>query len=540
MDNALFDLVNKEMPKVNEDVVNGLAVKEINFAAQYVDNIVRCAQEIFPEGLIYKGYKKLTPLEEFLRVTEPKSSNKSIFDVARSDFYMIALEFEFKGERLIKPLYLPFCRDGGIISIRGATFAISPVLADKGISITSNSVFVQIPKSKMTFKRLRHHFLANGGRRSPNVVYSWLHNRNRKANNGVGKPLVSMNTALVHYLFAKYGVRETFKRFCDIDIVIGEEDITEDKYPKDQWVICSSMGLKPRGVKAKVYSPTKVKVAVRECDFDTITETMVGGFFYILDHFPNRIAAEFIDDSKHEIHMWRILLGLIIGGITGGEGAVRKGMDEHMGSLDSYIDPVAKDFLQQGDIFVDDIYQLLYHVIELLSGMVVQPTESNASIYDKQLLVLRYILQDINDGIFRMLFSLKNTESKKPLTFDIVRNALRKSPQTDVISKMTSHGEVNSISSPGDNKFFKVTSNLILQTDSGSSPKGAKSTGVDSSKFLHASIAEVGSYLVLPKSEPTGRSRINPYLVINRDGFIERDPLKKPLLDEAQRKFNRD
>ncbi len=525
---------------MNRSLVDGLAVSEIKFVEQYIDNIVRCAQEVFPEGLTYKDYRRLTPLEEFLKVTEPRGSNKSIFDVARTDVYMISLEFDFKGESISKPLYLPFCRDGGVMAIRGATFAISPVIADKGISITSSSVFIQIPKSKMTFKRIRHHFMLNGQRRSPNIVYSWLHNRNRKATNGVGKPLINMNTCLVHYLFAKYGVKETFKRFCDIDIKIGNEEINEDTYPQKDWVICKSIELKPKGIKSKIYTPTTIRAAIRSCDFDAITESMVGGLFYILDHFPNRIAAEFIDGTEHEIRMWRVLLGLVIGGITGGEGAIKKGMDEHMDSLDSYIDPAAKAFLMQGDIYVDDLYQLLNHVIQLLSGMVIQPAEATASLYDKQLLVLRYILQDINDGIFRMLFSLKNTAGKKELNFNDVRNIIRNRPPTDIVAKMNGHGEVNSISSPGDNKFFKVTSNVILQTDSGSPTKSGKAATVDASKFLHASIAEVGSYITLPKSEPTGRSRINPWLSLNSDGFIERDPMKKQLLDQAQIKFNRD
>lgn len=543
MDNKLFQLVANQIPPINREIAEGLAVKEMRFVERYVDSIIRCAEQDFPEGLVYKEYRRLTPLDEFIKATEPKGTRGS-FDVARNDVYMIALEFEFKGERIIKPLYLPFVRAAGILALRGSTFAISPVLADKGISLGASDAFVQIPKARITFKRTPHHYIADGVRKSPYIVHSWLHNRDRKSAIAAGKPIVTMETSLIHYLFCKYGVLETFKRFCRTEIKIGYvKDLQEEYGGSDDWVVCNSMGLKPRGVRNRFYQPTEIGIAIRECDFDSVTDSMIGSFFYVVDHFTNRVEPEYLDGSVDELRLWRILLGLIIGGITGGEGSVSEAMNEHMDSLDSYIDARAKSDLQGGDIFVDDIYQLLMYVMEVLSQMVVQSSDTISTMYDKQFMVLRYVLRDVSEGVFRMLFKLKKTALKKELNATDVSKIIRMQLSTDAVLRMNNsgkHGEVSSVSSPGDNMFFKITANIILQTDSGGNPKSTKSGKPDASKLLHASIAEVGSFTVLPKAEPTGRTRVNPWVKMDDHGAVLRDPKIRDIIDSVQNKIKRD
>lgn len=545
MDPHLRQAVARQITPINSTIAEGLAVKEMRHVEQYMDDIIRCAEKSFPEGLSYIDYKRLTPVEEYIKATESGSS-RSQYEVARNDVYMIQLNFEWHGERITKPIYLPFVRDAGMIAIRGSSFAISPVLADKGISLGTDSAFVQIPKAKITFKRTRHHFRYDGRIRTPNVVHSWLHNRDRKSARQIGKPAVNMETSLVHYLFAKFGVKETFRRFNGTQVEIGDSETINDKtHNPKKWVICQSCGRCPRRMRSRsrTYIVSDLRLAIRREDFDIISEAMIGGLFYVVDHFSTRIQPEFLDGTEDEVRLWRTLLGLIIGGITGGEGAVREAMNEHMDSLDSYIDAGAQATLMQGDIFVDDLYDLIYHVLEVLSQMVVQSSEAISTMYDKQLMVLRYVLRDVNDGIFNVLFRLKNRASKKPLTFIEVSKIIRQKLPTEAVLRMNNsgkHGEVNSVSSPGDNMFFKITSNIILQTDSGGNLRSAKTSKADKTKFLHASIAEVGSYAVLPKSEPTGRTRINPWVMIDESGSIRRDPQKQDLIDNTQKYIRRD
>jgi hypothetical protein len=83
--------------------------------------------------------------------------------------------------------------------------------------------------------------------------------------------------------------------------------------------------------------------------------------------------------------------------------------------------------------------------------------------------------------------------------------------------------------------FFGITSMMVTQDNaSASGGKKSKINLKDPGKHLHSSIAEVASYNNIPKSDPTGRSRINPCLRLGPNDMVERDPDKKDLLDHVQ------
>lgn len=540
MDNELFTLIGQQIPPINEKIGDGLATKVMSEVEEYIDSIIRCAEQDFPDGLVYVDYQPCTPYDEFCKATEDRGG-RSYFDIARNDVYMVAYRFTYRGEQITRHLYLPYVRDGGLLTVRGSTFAVSPVLADKAISIGTNSVFVQIPRAKDTYERLVHHFMGNGTRQSVNVVHSRIHNRSEKAARKAGKPIVNAKTTLPHYLFAKYGVVEAFKQFCGTTVEIGGPDeINETTHPPDQWVVCQPTGLKPRGVKGTYYQGSNIRLAIRECDYDIVTSSIIGGFFYVVDHFPDRIEPSFLDGTSDECWLWRVLLGQIIGGVEGGYGRIAEDMNEHMDSLDSYIDAQAKASLAQGDIYVDNIYQLFIYIIETLSQMTAMSTDEISTMYGKQLMILRYILRDIINAIFKLTFKLRKAATRKDPTHNDIVKVMQRHFRPDVIFNIRKdHGEVNSVSSPGDNKYFKITSNMILQTDSSGSRGKSKTGKTDPSKFLHASIAEVGSYTVLPKSEPTGRTRANPWMLIDDNNMIQRDPSKQDLIDNVQLNIRR-
>ena len=96
------------------------------------------------------------------------------------------------------------------------------------------------------------------------------------------------------------------------------------------------------------------------------------------------------------------------------------------------------------------------------------------------------------------------------------------------------HSEVTSVSSPSDCMAFKITANLVLQSDIGSGNAAAKSLKLDSSKVLHSSIAEVGQFNNLPKTDPTGRKRINPMLRLGHQWAVMPNPAHAALLASVE------
>jgi hypothetical protein len=134
------------------------------------------------------------------------------------------------------------------------------------------------------------------------------------------------------------------------------------------------------------------------------------------------------------------------------------------------------------------------------------------------------------------------TAAKKQLTEKGVINVMNATLKTGLIFAITRQTEcMSTVSYSGDNKFFKITSILASQSSS-SKPAGKKSRAriTDPSKRLHVSVAEVGGYSNLPKSEPTGRHRINPHLRIDARGAVLKDPEKLNLLTSVQALIERD
>lgn len=536
MDSKLFELVASNTPKFNPVVVEGLAVQEMKHVESYVDRIIRTASVDFPPELKYLGCKRCTPFEEYNEATR-RLNSQSTLEVARSDTYMMKYFFAFDGEEL-EPRFieLPFVGEAGTIMIRGSRFAVSPVVADKAISVGASTIFIPLNRDKLTFERLNQHFFRNGERETVYVVWSQIYHVDLKTRRLANKAPVRGRTTLAHYLFSKYGVTRTFAEFTNTSVKVGYPDeINEMNYPPSDWVICASTQIKPRGVRDRQYLASQVRLAIPKNDYNLTTASLIGGFFYVVDHFPQRIIPEYIDETR----LWKVLMGHLLFGGGGNEGKLADDMTEHLRSLDGYVDNEAKDYLRSDGLMCEDLYGLMMHVIETFSHLVTQSSSSIASMYDKRMMVLRYVLKNITNAINSFMFRVASTKKKKQLTKNDVIALLRHTLKPTLIKQMTrDHGEVNSVSSPGDNKYFKITSQVVLQTDS-SGGRGKKITTSDPGKLLHASIAEVGSYNTMGKSEPTGRNKVNPCVRLQEDGQIIRDPAKVELLDNVQRKIQR-
>jgi hypothetical protein len=163
-----------------------------------------------------------------------------------------------------------------------------------------------------------------------------------------------------------------------------------------------------------------------------------------------------------------------------------------------------------------------------------------SSIYDKRLITLRYVLFDIISQINTLMYKLRAAQKKrKKLEATEINNLMNIHLRGNRITNIRNHAkhpEVTPISTSNDNMFFGVTSTMLTQdsASTGGNKKG-KINLRDPAKHLHVSVAEVGSYNNIPKSDPTGRSRINPFLHLGADGMVQRDPELRPLLDHVQK-----
>jgi hypothetical protein len=533
MDNYLFDAITDRMPKFNQELVDGLAVAEMEHVEDYVDRVWRCVQPDLPQGLVYHCIRRLTPKEEYF-VNAKRGQSPSTVEIARSNVYMVAFELSWQGQRLPDCYtYLPIVEDGGIMYIRGSMCSICPVLADTAISVGQDYIFIPIFRDRITYYRLQHHIKVDGVLDNRYVVWSNIHHDIKKSTKAGGSRIV---TTLPHYLFAKFGVTEAFRRYANAHVKIGTaETITREQYPKDDWVICSSIHKRPLKLKDNNYVNPDVVIAIPRQEWSETAANLVTGFFYVADYFPRRVVAEDVDET----YLWMVLLGISIYGHGVSEGQLADKAEGHLQSLDGYIDNEARKDLMEEGLIVEDIYDLFIYLIDNFTKRIVEAYPNLSSMYNKKLMVLRYVMKDLVANINLFMYRLKANQ-KKALTLKDISERLNSEINPNIILRINSgHGEVDSgVSSPGDNKYFKITGRICKQVNS-SGPRARTISLNDPANFLHPSIAECGSYLTPSGASPTGHERINPFVLLSPTRLIERRDSVRELLDDVGLRIRR-
>jgi hypothetical protein len=509
----------------------------MQYCEQYIDEVIKSAANGFPTDLVYLGYKRCTPQEEFAEATKRKTSKRT-FDVARSDLYMMKYIFKFKEELLPdRFLYLPFVNEAGTITLGGSRFNVSPLLIDRVISVGMTDIFVRLLRDKLTFKRVSQHYMVDGKRETVQVVWSLIYHKNQKMKRM--RQTIKANTTMMHYLLCKYGLHDTFLKFGKCKLVIGGPEVNKNVYPENEWTICSSVQVKPKGFGRAYYEPSTVNVAIRKEEMTPMVRNMLGGLFYIIDHFPTSIQPQFIGGSG-EKRMWNIAMGVILWSANIHHGKLNDDIKDHIDSLDEYIDGIVVKKMEEIGVPVEDIYQLFAVIIEHFNDWLLNATDKVNSMYDKELNVLYHVLYEITSAIFKLHFKLK-AAAKKEISAKEVIATMNQTLRLGLIYSMTkNHGEVTNISNPGDNKALKITSILVPQRDSTrTSNRKDRAVLNDPSKRMHVSVAEIGGYSNMPKSEPSGRSRINFYLQYDSKNVVERNPKYIKLLDGIQEMLRR-
>lgn len=542
-DSEFNRLVDADTVAINPLIGNGMATYHIPGAQAYIYKAFKSVERDFPKGLRFVEGVRCTPEEEFEVQTKKrqnkagKSGSRRTYDVAPSDLFMMRYQFSYNGEMLEpRHILLPYVHTGGMITISGSKWVISPVLVDRVISVGLSNVFVQLNKTRLIFKRVAHRFLLGTVEESVQVVWSKVHQGNR-----TGRTSKALTT-MMHYLLCKYGFSKTFASFGNCHPVVLEQDTDMRQYPEEDWVICQSSRISLMKAGRSKYERSTLRLALRRSELSQKVILMLGGFFYVVDHFPLRVDSKTLDSKR----MWTILLGELIPGESEHSGHLHDEAEKHLRSLDKYIDSWTDEKLKNIGMPVDNIYQLFSIIIGHYNEWLLGGSDKVATMYDKEFSILFYVLYNVTSAINNLYFRLKAAEEKamnanKELTKENIEGIMFDLLKTGLIFNINKgHGEVSTISSSGDNMAMKMTSVLVSQTNSNqASPNRDRASTNDPSRHLHSSIAEVGSAWNLPKSSPYGRDRVNPTVAIDSNWVVQRKPQFVDMLDNTQNKIRR-
>lgn len=547
MDPEVARIMSLRTPELNPDIANGLATKHMQpiEVERHISERLRALSKDFPEGMRFVDIVRCTPQEEFNEQTRRRSDSASrrTYDVAHSQLYMVKIRTRYNDEPLEdRYLYLPYISDGGTITISDGRFVISPVLADRVFSISVDDIFMVLTRARLTYERIDHHYKVNGRRVTEPVIWSQVHNVSAAMKKM--KKTVRAKTTLMHYLLCKYGFSAAFSKFAHCTPVVGGSEINETTYPPDEWMICSTNGLQPAGCKRTFWEQPMIRVAVRKKEWTDKVKYMMAGFFYIVDHFPLRMEPAWVNNTRQ----WMIIMGEILFSSQIGVGRLYTDIENHLQSLDEYVDSILQAKLRDIGLPLNDTYELFAMIIENYNSWLLGAADKVSSMWGKEVSILYYTLYNITSGIVNMYFRLKAASKKdssspgrKVLTAQEINKIMKDTLKPGMIFSLTKkHGEVSTVSCPGDNMAFKLTTMLVQQTDTDrSSSKGDRVSVNDPINWTHASIMEVGGYANLPKSDPTGRGRINQLQRLSERGVVQRHPDFVEMLDDTQEKIKR-
>ena len=554
MDPYLAQFIKDSTPKMNSSVLNGLAVEHLPHAMRYIEGIVRNVFNGLLPGLKFERMIKCSPEEE-LRKEQRRKNDKLVIDIARSDLYLVGLDFSYVDPTKIDPLtgkpdlkpqplqrkylFLPFAGPAGSITLSGSRYFISPVISDIVLSFERESVFVRLLRDKFAVKRVDHTVYVNNRITTIPVIWSEIYHlskeRKKEKTNKALCPLML-------YLLCRYGLKDTLKKFGATDCIVGNLDtVNSTLYPDDKWSIFqSSRALKRRGMKnGQQYVDFRVAVPIEKAT--PYVHALVGSLFYLLDHFPDKFENIEWLESKEK---WMLVMGYIYFGETQHRGILLGDIQEHFKSIDEYLDTIILDKLESVNIKVNDTYELFALIIERFGELMISTSDRINSLYDKELSILYDVLIPVTSSIFNCYFKLKSSAKSnagKGLSVRDIEKIMEVTIRARAIFGITkTQNGISSLSYSGDNKFLKITSVMNPQKRSGG--KGSSDDAgqlKDPEKRLHVSFVDVGNYSNLTGKTPVGSQRLNPYIQLDSHGRVLRSTETREALDKTQEKIRR-
>ena len=543
MNKRLFRELAKDNPvEINEKIANGLSYYTLRTAKEDVDKIIRIASADLPEDFSYNGSTICNPQESYRVLTGRinKSSNRGqSIDFAESDFFLAKYHFSLGTEELT-PRYqmLPLVTKGGLLRIGGRQFNISPVLGDLCFSIGQDSVFIRINRAVVTFRTLYHAMDVDGETDTRVLTWALLHNRGGTSSTGKGSDRIKIghvHTTMGHYLFAKYGLMETFKKYAKCEIHLTREHdlehyLKENKLDIKDYHVVRSKKIRPVGFKARVVytdMQSDLVVLVNKKQKTDAAMDMVGCIFYMTDFYPDEIDIEDMSGTW----LWKVWLGYLLFGDTLGNNRLVENIESHLSALDDYVDEGVRHLLMEEEgLDIRNFYQLAWHMSSNMVSMLANNKGDLASMYGKSLIVNQYVLSEIRTSIFRMMFNITNNP-KKTYTAKNYNRQLGIHMQHAILTRLrrtSEHPYMSTASLPGDNMLFQLGIKLVRQERTrGIGGRGARLNVSDPTNRLHESILEAGNYLVFPKRTPIGDSTINPTAKLNnRWTILQKEHLK--------------
>ena len=522
MGTRLSDLIDRRMPRLNSEICSGLTARQSHDVEAYINAVWRSAATSFPPGLRYTGYKRCTPMEQYREITRPPKPRHS-FDLSKSDVYLVKYMFTFNDIELRpRHIFLPFINDGNFYMINGTRYTVSPVLSGNVFNIENDKVYMPTPRSKMTFAGIGHSIMKNNAMIHGIVVHSGLYNL--KATERSKLPCT-----LIHYLLSDIGLEGVLERYFNTTCRVGNAGL-ESLIGGEEYTVYGASGIKPRGV----FSTTDIRIALPSKAVNKTIDAVMCGVFFILDQFPEVLEPKDALDPN----AWLTLLPRFI---FKSDQLSQKRYTETVNHLDSVrlsMDAMTQQALKGIGVECKDIFDLFVYFIANFQDIVMH--HDVGSMYGMRLTTVEYLCYLIVHNIFILSYELKKLSGAR-LNPEKITHTMDSRLKKDRVFVVKGRGELSSSTIATDCKPLGATSSMVSQTNAQTAGKRNKGRAAPTAgMLLHASQVEICTVLMGSKSEPTSRSRINPFLQFDRGYLTAKREDLKPCIENLRDLISRE
>ena len=520
IDLKLLALESAALPTFNESVVQNTVINDIRDVEKFLNDIFVCASESFPKGFKYLGGRRCTPAEQFREIVRPLKPSKR-FELTRSDVYLMKYSFSYNGEK-IRPFYifLPFINEGGLIYLRGTQYKVTPVIGGKVFNIEEDNIFMPAPRLRIGFEQFTVSCVLNNRVVHGKGVMSKLFNLEKSERS-------KLSPTILHYTLAEYGLTTTLKKYFNIDVKIGTNEL--DNLPSDQWHVYRSRQLPPIN-KVPGYNPVcEIRLAVPVNQYYPLLDGVMGTIFYIFDNCVEPTSE--LDDLDKPL-LWLRILDRFIFKVAKTEKKQFETMTSHINSIKAIMDPIQRRVLRNDGIECETMFDLYRYIILNYQDIIIH--NDMGSMYYKELTTLKYLLYDVVYNIFTAMYALQDLP-ENIITSKRIVDILQKSLNRERIFKVKGHGELVPASIATDCLPYSATCNLISYTKAiQTASNRGRGTSNDPNMLLHPSQAEVSTYQWITKREPTGRGKVNPFITFGNGTYVVPNPKRKAEIDNLR------
>lgn len=533
MDTRLAKADQENILKFNPLIANGYSYERMKGAVDYIHSVMKSAfATLKPIGFTYVDYdipSLIEGMDAMSRTFRKGGSGKKALEITKTSCYPITCKVRFTepstGASAVfhKNVLVTFLEKGNVFYNKGSKYIIAPKLGDRVFSLDKESIYVDISRSKMVFIRTPYYFNMDGVVTSTDIHRSKLYHGQK---NRSGKPNEQNIPTLVNYLLAECGLQETYKRFFGVDVIaVHEDDITEERFPSDKYVICRSHGK----LRAKNIVRTNNALIFRTSQFIPELMHVIAATFFIMD---NRLDCPGMQlKNLNSRSGWiRALANWALDETD--EFAAYEKIESHIDGVKSYIDHTTHVKFQKEGYDIKDTFDLFKYVIQNFS--VIASTHDVASLENKVLSIVPHFLYNLTSSIFRMMFELQKQAAKRELNISQVKKLIQSNWKEEAaISRVTAGDNVRNLDHASDCMVVKATRLMVPQSKPG---KGSKSQAEMQNPAFAFHYSKVGliSYQFVNKSCPTALDSLNPFAVIEDGDVLKPHPDAIPVIENMK------